>query len=385
MPPRSTQAPQHQLLRRWAWWEDTIIASTDVAALWSAALRRSVDVDEECGVTPAVSVPRSGADIIRDEVAVAAVYAQLPLRTTPRGWELTSHPSTVWRRTRGWLRELSDGAEELVAGRAQRILLHVPGPWTFGASVEYRGHAVMRDRPAFRDCALALGAGVAEQVRWWQRALDAEVAVVVHEPLLGSVATGLPGATDFDTLPPVPADILCGVWRRLLGQLSAASSGGASGAGEERVGVILNAGTGAGAGAAADSGTGLPAALLSSATGRAELVDTGFDRVVIPSTLCTTHQGRDEVGALIGAGQRIAWADAQASWVAPGVAAAQRNAHEVARRVTQLWAEWTFPDSELTDTVDIVVPRVPSSQRTFPAASEAAAVARTAAEYLWRN
>ena len=76
-----------------------------------------------------------------------------------------------------------------------RLMVHVAGPWTFGASVEYRGHPLCFDRPAFRDVALSLGEGVRE----FCDAVGASV-VHVHERRLEEVVTRLEGATEFETM-----------------------------------------------------------------------------------------------------------------------------------------------------------------------------------------
>ncbi|HIW96435.1 MAG TPA: hypothetical protein H9867_08170 [Candidatus Corynebacterium gallistercoris] len=318
------------------WWENTITNHTSAAEACLAALRRTVDVDEDAPAP--VSIPRV-TGLTRSSEACTMAIAQVPIRTNPRGWELSAHPSLDSRRTAGWLRELTDSVEELWTGKVSHMMLHVTGPWSLGAALEYRGHAVMADRPAFRDIALQLGEGVREFAAWGQR-IGAEVVVAVHEPRVAEVLAGLRGATDFHSVPPVDRDIVAGVWRRFL---------------EVGFPAVLDCGW-------------VPPELADALPGM------GFHRVAVPSAQLADTAGKDLVGGLLGAGQGI-------GWVFEGDATS-RAGETIAGDVLRQWRQWSLPEDELPGMVDVVVPE---GVRTAAAASEAAAAARIAAEKLWRN
>lgn len=315
-------------MTRYGWWENTVTTHTDLRAAFTSALTRTVDVDEDNGVAPALSLPRVSGGVGKELDATTAALAQIPLRTTPRGWELSAHPSLESRRTAGYLREVWDLAEEMLPGRTERILVHVTGPWSLGAAVEYRGHAVIGDRPAFKDMALTVGEAVREYCVDLAAATGARVAVRMHEPQVSSVLSGLPGATQFHQLDPVDREVVEAVWRRFI----------------EQVGVDV---------------------LLSGSTG------SGFERFEVSLDALRDSAMKDSVGALVGAGQGI-------GVVLPSGATAEG----MAKAVMRLWDQWTLPADQLPELVDFVVPE---AVRTPAEASTVAAVARHAAELVWRN
>lgn len=107
-------------------------------------------------------------------------------------------------------------------------MVHVPGPWTVGAQVEYRGRPVVADRPAFRDTALTLAAGVADARRTVAGLVGpgCGVVVAVHEPALPGVVAGLPGPTRWDGVDPVDRGVVAAVLRRFLGTVGSGDAGG---------------------------------------------------------------------------------------------------------------------------------------------------------------
>lgn len=319
-------------MRRYGWWENTVTTHADARAAWMSALTRSVDVDEDTGAPGAVGFPRL-AGLERSLLACTASIAELPVRTNTRGWELTAHPSLESRRTAGFLREVVDNAEEIVPGRAERMMLHVLGPWSFGAASEFAGHPLVRDRPAFKDCALSLGAGVGEMATKLASACGVEVTVVMHEPHVRQVMEGLPGATQFERIPAVDREHVHGVWQRFLGQV------------------------------------GVPVTADCDGPWPQELPVDGFERVVIPAAQTLTTSGKDFVGELLGRGIRMGWATEGAP-------------EDIARDLMTRWSQWTLEADALPQQVDVVIPE---GQRSPAAASVAAARMRQAAELLWRN
>ncbi len=327
---------------RLGWWENTVTVGLDYREAWNAALRRTVDVEEDIGCDPALSVLRT-----RDLSAATASLAQIPVRSNARGWELSTHPSLESRKVDGAWREICDLAEEIVAGRAPRIMLHVEGPWSFGANVEYRGHALLRDRPAFRDCALTLGEAVGEVADWWARAMatpeaQAEVIVAVHEPRVAEVATGLAGATDFDTFDAVDRQIIAGVWDRFAAQV--------------RRPLVLNT-----------------HGQVDDVIGEAVVASKWQSVVVAPSQL-STAEAKDRIGNLLGAGQRIGW-ELNGSDLINGMTGGESAAVNVLNQ----WREWSFAEEDLPLMVDLVVSE---GVRTKAEAAEAAAAARVAVSSL---
>ena len=299
---------------RYGWWEDTVTTHTDLRAAYASALTRTVDVDEDIGVAPALSLPRVSGGVGKQLAATTAAMAQIPLHTTPRGWELSAHPSLESRRTAGHLREQWDLAEEILPGRVERVLVHVLGPWSLGAQVEYRGHSVIADRPAFKDMALTLGEAVHEYCERLSRAIGAEVAVRVHEPDVNNVLEGLPGATQFHQLDPVDREIVEAVWRRF----------------DEQVGVDV---------------------LLShSDVSLHSLQDSAI---------------KDAVGARLGEGKRLGVR------VPSGM-----GSDELAKSMMRLWKQWTLPAEQLPELVNFVVPegvRTPAEASTVAAIARHAA------------
>ena len=327
---------------RFGWWESTVTPELNVRDAWNAALRRTIDVDEDIGCDPSLSIVR-----IRDLSVSTASLAQIPVRSNARGWELTAHPSPESRRIDGAWREIRDTAEEAVAGRSNRLMLHVEGPWSFGANVEYRGHAVLRDRPAFRDCALTLGEAIAEEATWWTKAMataddDAEVIVAVHEPRVAEVAAGLEGVTDFDAFDPVDRQFIAGVWERFATQVG-------------RPLVLDTHGP------------------MDDAVADAVVASPWESVVVTPGQLHETAT-KDRIGQLIGAGQRIGWG-VEAGDLSDGL----RGGENAANGLLKQWRQWSFAEENLPAMVDLVVPE---AQRTKAEAAEAAAAARVAASLL---
>lgn len=319
---------------RLGWWENTVTTHSDLRSAMLSALARTVDVDEDTGVDPVVSLPRIAGGVGKEITATTAAMAQLNVHTTPRGWELAARPSLESRRTAGHLRELWDLSEELLPGRARRIMVHVLGPWSLGAQLEFRGHTVVADRPAFKDMALTLGEALCEYCERLGHATGAEVILNAHEPDVPRVLAGLEGATQFHALDPVDPEIVAGVWQRFVGQVA--------------VPCVLTG------------------PLLPDAT---RLTIGAMDQSL-----------QDRVGEMIGAGQGIGVELGEVS--ARTEQDVEAEASRAATAAMRLWQQWTFPAEQVPEFVDFVVPE---AVRTPAQASVAAAVARRAAALLWRN
>ena len=313
-------------MTRFAWWEDIRTTHTDLRAALAAVARRTRDVDEDVGVLPPLSLPRSAVDdgLLMETAAMGVTVGGPYLRSHARGWEVAPGKTLDMRSFLGRRHELTDIIAEVMPG-TDRLMVHVTGPWTFGASVEYHGHPLCFDRPAFRDVALALGEGVRE----FCDAVGASV-VHVHERRFAEVTSTLVGATDFETMS-VDREIATNVERRFLGQVG--------GTGERE--IVL------------DAGCMYPELASLDAT----LVVGGLD---------------DEVARLIDAGSSVAWR------VGGG-----RTSEELAHTVMRTWKQWTFDGESPEPQIDLVA--AGEGVLTPNAAAELARTVRGAAALLHRN
>lgn len=285
-------------MTRFAWWEDFRTEHTDLRSALAAASRRTRDVDEDVGVVPPLSLPPASVrgDLLPATAAMGVLVGGPYLRSHARGWEVAPGKTLDARHFLGGLHELTDIVAEVMPG-AERLMVHVVGPWTFGASVEYRGHPLCFDRPAFRDVALSLGEGVRE----FCDAVGASV-VHVHERRLGEVTSRLEGATEFETMQ-VDREVALSVERRFLDQVRG---------GSDRAVVV-------------DSGLQWP-----------ELPQSGADVLVVDELT-------DDVGRLIDGGVQVAWR-----------VDGTRTSEEIARSVIRTWRQWSFDVDTPEPQVDLV-------------------------------
>lgn len=308
---------------RFGWWEDVRTDHADLRSALAAASRRTRDVDEDVGVVPPLSLPQS--DLVPVTAAMGALVGGPYLRSHARGWEVAPGKTLDARHFLGRLHELTDIVAETMPG-ADRLMVHVSGPWTFGASVEYRGHPLCFDRPAFRDVALSLGEGVRE----FCDAVGATV-VHVHERRLGEVTSRLQGATEFETMQ-VDREVAVNVERRFIEQVRDVG---------ERS-VIL------------DSGVEWP-----------EVLHAGADSVVVDDLT-------DSVARMVDGGASVAWR------VDDG-----RTSEDIAHSVIRTWKQWTFDVATPEPQIDLVA--VGEGILKPGMAAELARTVRGAAALLHRN
>lgn len=308
---------------RFAWWEDVHTDHRDLRSALAAASRRTRDVDEDVGAVPPLSLPQ--ADLLPVTAATGVLVGGPYLRSHARGWEIAPGRTLDARHFLGRLHELTDIVAEVMPGTG-RLMVHVAGPWTFGASVEYRGHPLCFDRPAFRDVALSLGEGVRE----FCDAVGASV-VHVHERRLEEVVTRLEGATEFETMQ-VDREVAVNVERRFIEQVR----GGAQRS------VVLDSGV-----------------------AWTDIAHTGADAFVVDELT-------DEVAGMIDAGNQVAWRVDDS-----------RTSDEIAHRVIRTWRQWTFDTAVPEPQIDLVA--VGDGVLTPTAAAELARTVRGAAALLHRN
>jgi hypothetical protein len=308
---------------RFGWWEDLRTDHTDLRASLAAASRRTRDVDEDVGTVPPLSLPQS--DLLPVTAVMGVLVGGPYVRSHARGWEIAPGKTLDSRHFLGRLHELTDIVAEVMPG-AERLMVHVAGPWTFGASVEYHGHPLCFDRPAFRDVALSLGEGIRE----FCDAVGASV-VHVHERRLGEVVSRLQGATEFETMQ-VDRDVAVNVERRFTDQVR---------------------------------GGGVRSVILDSGVEWPDIVHTGADAFVVDALT-------DGVAGMVDAGSQIAWRvdDDQTS-------------EEVAHSVIRTWKQWTFDSAVPEPQIDLVA--VGDGVLTPTAAAELARTVRGAAALLHSN
>ncbi|MDN6387012.1 MAG: hypothetical protein L0J86_04950 [Corynebacterium sp.] len=288
----------NETMTRFAWWEDIRTDHVDLRAALAAASRRTRDVDEDVGVVPPLSLPQG--DLLPASAAMGVLVGGPYLRAHARGWEIAPGRTLDARHFLGRLHELTDIVAEVMPG-TDRLMVHVTGPWTFGADVEYRGHPLCFDRPAFRDVALSLGEGVRE----FCDAVGASV-VHVHERRLGEVTSHLQGATEFETMQ-VDREVALNVERRFIDQVRGGTA--------RR--VVL------------DTGLVWP-----------ELLHTGADALVVDEI---SGERTDDVAGLIDAGAQVAWRVDDA-----------RSSEDIAREVIGTWRLWTFDAATPEPQIDLV-------------------------------
>ncbi|MDO5032864.1 methionine synthase [Corynebacterium sp.] len=162
----------------------------------------------ETGQLPAIpQLPQRGLG--SDAVGrTASMLAAISIDRGPRAWRMTARPQLLTRRIWDRLERDLDEIQEAWGESVQRIKVQAMGPWSLAASIELsNGHRVLTDRGALEELTEALRAGVAEHAADVARRFHAEVAVQLDEPLLAQLIAGqVPGTTDFDTIPPLPAE-----------------------------------------------------------------------------------------------------------------------------------------------------------------------------------
>lgn len=332
-------------MTRYAWWEDVRTTHTDLRAALAAAARRTRDVDEDVGVVPPLSLPRSAVDggLLMETAAMGVTVGGPYLRSHARGWEVAPGKTLDMRAFLGRRHELADIVAEVIPG-AERLMVHVTGPWTFGASVEYRGHPLCFDRPAFRDVALALGEGVRE----FCDAVGASV-VHVHERRFAEVTSTLVGATEFETMS-VDREIAANVERRFIEQVCGGTVGD-------------------------DAEDGAREAVLDAGCVHPELTHTGASTLVVDEL-------DDEAARLIDGGTPVAWRVDRTA-VAAGSEA-------IAKHLMRTWRQWTFDGETPEPQIDLVACSAEDGAAeagvlTPNAAAELARTVRGAAALLHRN
>jgi hypothetical protein len=166
-----------------------------------------------------------GADLIG---RTAAMLAELPAETTPRGWRLAGRPGRDLRRAQSLLARDLDALEEAAEGYTGVLKISACGPWTMAATIELARsqEPVLADRGAVSDLTASLAEGVTGHVaEVAARVPGARLLLQLDEPALPAVLAGaVPSASGLNRVRAVePADAEAG----LRTVLTAAGAAGA--------------------------------------------------------------------------------------------------------------------------------------------------------------
>ena len=158
----------------------------------------------------------------------AAMLAELPAETTPRGWRLAGRPGRDLRRAQSLLARDLDALEEVAEGYTGVLKISACGPWTMAATIELARsqEPVLADRGAVSDLTASLAEGVTGHVaEVAARVPGARLLLQLDEPALPAVLAGaVPSASGLNRVRAVePADAEAG----LRTVLTAAGAAGA--------------------------------------------------------------------------------------------------------------------------------------------------------------
>ncbi|WP_295624986.1 methionine synthase, partial [uncultured Corynebacterium sp.] len=271
-----------------------------------------------------------GAD---DVGRTGAICADLDLDAGPRSWRVADRPGRAAAAATDHLERDLDACEEFWGTAPATVIVPVTGPWTMAAAVELAGgHRLLTDRGAVAYLAASLAEGLSRHVADVRRRFDAQVRVVMHEPVAGAVAAGLvAGALPGTYLPSVGHREMSEQWRTVtvdagLPEITIAVPG--LGAGREPAGLEK---------ALRDSGAASLALPVASIRGAAALDGVGRLR----------SEGIDLVLGAVAS--------------APGATAEhtgrplEPEARDIGERVARLWDELSFPRIDLVDHVALTV------------------------------
>ncbi len=139
----------------------------------------------------------------------ASLLPDLGVDRGPRAWRLTARPQIATRRTWDRLERDLDEVQEVWGENVPVVKVQALGPWSLAASLELsNGHRALSDAGAVEDLCAALQEGLAAHKEDVARCFHGRVLVQLDEPWLDAVIAGrVPGTTDFDILPAVPAEV----------------------------------------------------------------------------------------------------------------------------------------------------------------------------------
>lgn len=241
--------------------------------------------------------------IIADAVARTLCWMEgLEADRGPRSWRLCARPQRLsWAARDLWERDL-DTLEEPWGRTGGAMTVPILGPWTLAASVERAdGHRAVIDPGLLRDLPGIYAHAFLTIAQTLTRRFDARCSILLLEPELSALQAGaVPGTSEFDTIPPLPAARLKEYLHGVIAPV-AETDGGPE--------VILSFGT--------------RPIVWEVAAG------SGAQRVDLTATALTTSRDLDGLGSLLSQGTRLSIALEEA-----GCAEYQASARNLAR----LWA-----------------------------------------------
>lgn len=127
----------------------------------------------------------------------------------PRGWVLTARDQLITRRGRELMARDLDAIQEVWETTPEVVKIQCVGPWSLAAALELgNGHRAVTDRGAVRELHASLLQAVAEHTADVADRFQCRTVLQLDEPYLDAVLAGrVPGATDFETIPAVPAEV----------------------------------------------------------------------------------------------------------------------------------------------------------------------------------
>jgi hypothetical protein len=163
-----------------------------------------------------------GADIVG---RTATMLVDLPVQTTPRGWQLSARPGRDIGRAAGMLSADLDAMEEAAAGFTGTFKIQACGPWTLAASLELSRSVqpALADQGAVADLTGSLAEGLAAHVSAVRGRLPgATILLQLDEPALPGVLAGsVPTASGLYRLPAVDEMVAADNLRAVLDAASA--------------------------------------------------------------------------------------------------------------------------------------------------------------------
>ena len=158
--------------------------------------------------------------IIGEQPAITcALLPDVHVDVGPRSLVITARPQTFSHRLKDQRQRDLEQLHHTWGTVEGTILMTVLGPWSLISTLELSdGHLALTDSGARRDLPQILRAAIAEHRQLLQRNFGCPVDVIVLEPALTSLAAGtVPGTSDFDTIDPIPAEVLEQSLNRWLG------------------------------------------------------------------------------------------------------------------------------------------------------------------------
>jgi methionine synthase II (cobalamin-independent) len=155
----------------------------------------------------------------------AALLVDLPVQTTPRGWQLADRPGRDLTRAASYWSQDLDALEEIADGYRGPLKIQVCGPWTLASTLELSRslNPALADPSAVADLTASLAEGLANHAADVRRRIPGATLIVqLDEPALPAALAGrVPTASGFNVVGAVDQAV---AGQRLEAVLSAAGA-----------------------------------------------------------------------------------------------------------------------------------------------------------------